>query len=514
MSAGLMTTVLATAAVLWTSVPVTVASAAEVLARAAAARESFAGWYTFEVYDPETDAWQTEQRVNPAAGKRFVRLAADPEEYARGLHESAWLYMDAQAPLTVSYDATTRTATVTGTLTDQYASTEMPLSEAGLREWIELEDRYDASTVAEGSGGIRLVLDKRPAAADADERWVEEHGYYPQQIVAGFGADDGLLRTLSVKQEADDALTPYARLTYHTQAIEDWRDLIDETMTVKDLRPDAATRELLEAIDAVWKGGLGFETAVVVKRTGHPIRGTLNEGGSVTLYAEREGASGKYTWRQGQDIAGWPEPTLKAVLEHAERVAPDVVVVSDGTTAWWRWGAEEPWQTRAVASGLVDGVLNGARLVGQLWPSRAEIFDDSSNTGVRPTTRRDPQRSNGVILEAVGMTRWASRPEELIPGTKREVLFLEDLGPLPLEHTFERYGEDGELWSRETVATSLGDLVMYRKPVRVPLYWRLTRESPRQETLPEFYHLLPQPGVVLEAEWFGDPRQRWGGEVK
>lgn len=508
---GLLTTAALVVAFLFTSATPQVASAAEILERAAKARAEFKGWYTLEVRRPETGAWHVVQRVNLAEGKWFERDSDAPEQYGKTLHDAAWAYGNEREPVLVEYRADTRTATVQGYSSDSYSWSDLPINETQLREWIEAEGMYESLPQVTPDGVLRIDLVKRSAKPDAEGQIDPAYENWPVRIEMTFTQKRGLLSGIAVQQSADDTMAQWARITYGTAPIERWEDLIDETVEVRDLRPDASTRAWIDRIDAVWRGGLGFDTAILVKRTGDPIKGTLNERGWVTLYAERgDGAYAKFEWKRGQDIAGWPEPTLDAVVSHLEIAAPDVVLVTDGATLWWRWGAEEAWNDKPLTDGGVSGVAASGRLVGEIWPSLDEIFYDPGHKGVQPITRRDPERSNGVILEAVSMAHWQGTPaDQVTPQAKRTVLFLEDLGPLPLENTYEQYGQDGGLWARTRVVFSLGDLEMHRPPVRVPLYWRSTRESPRNETLPEFNHLLPQPDRQLDAKWFGDPTGRW-----
>ncbi|MEM7625807.1 MAG: hypothetical protein AAF333_09270 [Planctomycetota bacterium] len=515
MPIGLLTTAALVVAFMFTSTTAQVASAAEILKRAAKARAEFDGWYTLEVRHPETGDWHTVQRVNPVEGKWFERNSDDPEAYGKHFHDVAWTYGDTTARLFVQYRADTRTATIIGDVSlDNYSWDDLPINEAQLMDWMAAEGRYDARSSLNEAGDMQVDLSKRPTPLGSDGRPDPNHVHWPVRFQMTFTSDQGLLDTVTVQQTAEDALVPYARVKYGTQPIRNWEDLIDETITVEDLRPDEATRKLIDAVDEVWRDGLGFDTAIVVRRAGDHAEATLDETGSLRLYAERDGAWAKFVWKKGHEVAGWPEPELDAVLAHLAANAPDVAVMTDGQTCWWRWGADKAWQTKPLVD--VTNIAYGARLVGEIWPSREWIFYDPGRRGVEPTTRRHPDyQPNGVVLEAVGRSQWAGDPEgELRVSRIRRVLFLEDLGPLPVEKISEEYDAEGELWSRTQVIYGLEDFEMHRSPVRVPLYWRSTRESPRSNPLPQYYHLMPQPGATLGAEWFTDPRERWPREAR
>ncbi len=508
-----------------------VASAAEVLARAEAARDAYDGWYTLEVHDPETGDWQMEQRVNPAAGRSLVRLAADPAVYTRGILESDWLYIDRQAPLTVWYTAEQRRAQITGWASDQYLGTDLPLSVEDMRLWPELEERYDFTTRKRPGGGVELVMDKRPlsaaeatAAAQASLRTDGGDGY-PQQIVAEFAADTGLLQFISVQENPADAVVPYARLLYDAAAIEDWRELLDESVTVDDRRPDDAASALLERLDDLWARGPGFATAVVTSRGGDPVTGQLTREGQITLYAERDlpdaRAWVKFSWRgvTVADYPQWPEVDFAAVQALLSERSPDSAVVYDGRRGWWRWDRQATegralegggWHTAAEAS--TPGFVLRSRLVGELWPSRADVMMSVSPHPTRPTVRPWPGQDGLIALESVTEGQWAGAPAgKTAPMQRMEAVFYENLGLLPARRVEERFNAQGEISYRTTTLFGSTSLAMYREPVRVPLNWRQTvTTDPHEmrEPYANYYHLIPLPGVTLGAEWFGDPRVR------
>ncbi|MEM9418466.1 MAG: hypothetical protein AAGA25_05325 [Planctomycetota bacterium] len=510
MPVGLLTTTALVVAFLFTSATPQAASAAEILQRAAKARAAFEGWYALELCHPETGVWHQVQRANTAAGKWLERDGGEFSPAETGLNSTDWVYKDRPEGIVIQYRAATRTATLLDYEADPGSLADIPLDEEQLLAWIDSEGTYTTQYTRKDSGKIVIDVRISEVSEDVEQARTDDTSGYPYRGRFELDAESGLLKEVWIQQRREDELVPYARVSYHTEPIDTWQDLVDDTIEIDDRRADPQARELIDALRAVWRDGLGFDTGVVVERTGHPIRGTLNEKGRVTLYAEREGMIAKFKWTRGREIPGWPEPTLEAVVSHLDQHAPEVVFVSDGQDAWWRWGEDEAWNQRPSDSALISGVLDGARLIGQIWPSLSDVYYDPTNRGVQPTVERDPKRSNGVILKTISMTRWEGTPADaLVVGTKRNITFLEDLGPYPLVNTIERYDKDGELWSRQTTRFGLGDMVMYRHPVRVPLYWKYTWESPRSDTLPEFNHLMPHPGKQIDAKWFTDPTTRW-----
>lgn len=491
--------------------PAQPASAAEVLQRAAAARQAFDGWYTLDVRNAETGEWVTKQRVNPAQGKRFARLADDPAVLAKGLPASSWVYLDASVPVSVRYDAGRKTATVADTTDVAIHFADLPLSESQMAEWVEAGDRYAAATRTLDDGQVEIELTRKPPVPDADGKPEQGHEGWPVRIVATFGEKDGLLRTIAVQQTGAEPLSLWARLRYDTEPIASWRELIGEGVTIEDRRPDEATTVILDGLDAVLRGGLGFDTAIVVRRNGDPIRGTLSDDGTLTLYAEHGDQWAEFTWRSGEKIEGWPEPTLDAVLSHLERSMPDQVAVYDGASCWWRWDADSTWQhatgTRAKEREQYH------RLAHEIWWGRPALFYSPGSKPPVIESRRDPDRSNGVIVEATVLGHWAGTPEgELVPMQTQTMLLLEDLGPLPVRKTVEVFNPDGSTRRRQQWDYGIGDLVMYREPVRVPTRWRKVVETDHDYgtvPVPQFFHLMPQPGRTLEARWFEDPTARW-----
>ncbi|MEM6552700.1 MAG: hypothetical protein AAF750_11310 [Planctomycetota bacterium] len=511
MPAGVLTSVLVLVAVLWTSATPQRASAEEILERAAAAREAFVGWYTVEWFNHESGEWHARQRVNPVEGKLFDRRVMTQEDWNRPVSETGWVYTDVKEPLEVIYKPAEGEVIVTSKRGDDPAG-EFPLTEQEVLSTIEELGLYKARVRDRDDGALVVEFVKLPVGEiePTQRRGAEQH---PERAVVAFDRVTGLLSSIAVQLSGEEELRPYLRIEYDTEPIGDWRDLVREGVKVVDQRPDEETDALLKAIDAVWDGGLGFDTALVVTRFGDRVKGTLRDNGWLALYGEWGDEYVKFAWKDGQDIAGWPKPTLESVLAHLETHPPDqVIVVAEGRCRW-RWSAGEAWQERSRTDGRAENILRSVRLIDEVWPSRGEVFYDPGHKGVRPTVERDPARSNGVILEAVSKTRWQGTPaDDLRVRERRRIVFLEDLGPLPIEDMTTTYDQDGEVWRRVRVEYSFVDTVMHRRPVRVPLYWVERAESPRSVTLPKFSRLLPQPGVRLDAKWFSDPTGRWPKE--
>jgi hypothetical protein len=440
--------------------------------------------------------------------------------------------MDIRQPLAVSYSAEDRTAWVSGVVDPNYLQ-EMPLRVGDMLDWPELAGRYTARTSAESGGGVRLQLDKRPPAPDAKPTpTLRSDGGdgYPHQIVARFAAGTGLLESLALREAADDPLTKYARLRYDTPPIHDWRELIDDSVKIVDRRPSPEAAALLDRLDDLWAKGVGFDTALLVKRSGDLISGQLADVGTVTIYAEMDPAERPETstavsqetrawvmlrWRGvgSQEFVDWPEVRWDEAMRLLDTREPDAALVFDGRQCWWRWGhGEEGWQTSADST--TRNFARQSRLVELFWPSREQLLQSVGRLPTRPELIRESQREGMVTLEAVVQGQWANDPtRQLRPMLRTAVTMRENLGLMPVRREQERFDQDGGVTFRElTDYAGPGQVVMFRDPVRIPLFWRQTLQTTSDDGPPahgNFFRLWPMPKQQLDAKWFGDPTSRW-----
>ena len=498
MPTGLVAAAVLGVAFLLTSAVPQVASAAEILARAAKARAAYVGWYAMEQYEPSTGQWREVLRANPSEGKSLSNsMLGMPGRDGLSLEELDWWYIDRQNSVEVRYTAQNRTARVVSHASELL---ETPLDEAQLLSLFDVETvGYESTSEIDAAGRTRLEMVQVPGA----DGQMDLPGF-PARITATFTADRGLLETLEVKEF--DGLVRL-RMVYDVEPMVPWEDLVGDGITIEDLRVDPGVEDLLDRIDAVWEGGLGFDTAVLVTRSADRETLRLHEAGRVTLFGELNGDYVKLSWDR---IPGWKHPTWEQMREHLETNAPQrAVVVAEGW-CWWREGEGEAWRKKRRDDGEVSNMVRGVRLVDEIWPDRGNLFWDPGDEGVRPTIRRDEDFPGTVILEADNKRRVAKAGGLLLKVIRKRVItFRDDLGPLTKTDVTEEFDTDGELRRRTEVVYDVDDTAMYREPVRVPRTWWRFHESPGTVTLPQHFALTPLPGVTLDAKWFSDPTQRW-----
>jgi hypothetical protein len=468
-------------------------SAAQMLRDAIEGQGRYEGWYAMDLWQVEQQAWQLLGTVNGHTGRRLIVLNEDSGE-------PQFEYVDPPADMLARYSADTGTLRVT-TLSLSTVAPPLPTTDGQLLAMSDMADRYTIRR-AEKRGLVRIELQKKPLPSDANEQERRSDSHWPVLVTCDLDPQTDLIGMISVQQGEDDGLEPWVRYRYGVEPLAQWGELaLPAGAKIDDQRPGAEAKAVLERLAAVRREGLGFDTGIVVSRSGDPTRGSLSEGGSVSLYAERENKWLKLTWNRGQEIDGWPEPTLDDVLSHLVRTPPQLGIVYDGSTCWVRLHEGGVWQRMDVGERARYG-----RLSHEIWPEVTLPGRGQPDIAVGP----DAEHADGVVLEATVMTQWASAPKgQIRPMQKVSLLLLNDMGPMPLRKTIEVFGEDGAVRRREQWDYSLTDVAMYRDPVRVPLRWRKTRDLPADLAQSEFYRLIPWPGVTLDAKWFADPTVRW-----
>jgi hypothetical protein len=210
----------------------------------------------------------------------------------------------------------------------------------------------------------------------------------------------------------------------------------------------------------------------------------------------------------GIELTGWPAPSL-ALVQGAQAVPPNILLVYDGTQAWF---SRDKGPFRSMPGDSIGEEAKGFSLSGEIWPGRHQIdYKHRPRLRIEVQTLPDAPSSGLKVIES-GMGN-------IVPGIGPDVMEFEwRLDPgrddLPISRIRRDCLKSGQIQSevetdyQEYPQLPAGQwyptrwLVTNKIGLRLP--WPLGSGKPRATE----HRLQIFPGQQLDAAWFANPNQR------
>lgn len=522
MSTSIAALVAIIASIFWFTFAPERATAAETLARAAAATQAYHGWVRIRY---NSDAAATQPNMPTSADMYFDKATGTTihDNNVDG-HREVQMW-DIPTKQEVTYNSA-KGEILIGDITESFArgwAQEMMKYPLTLAETIaslqEHGDEKPAVRELNDNGLKRLDLDFRKRVPTTSS--TQEQTQQPTSATIWVDPKTNLIQKTSVVMDDGE----HEAITYaYVPPIKDLYALgVPRDTKIVDNRIKGDVNELFERLEKRYEKGFGDFVALESEMdVDHPDK--PDREGAVIVYA----AQGRKWFRQrflvgrkqygpGQprDVAvepldTWPPSDCKVVLDRLRDALPSDFTVSDGKTVWQGGGASRRDYYSRALEGRMEQTIPFDRaqmsLPGIIWPTRTRMGLSGADAKASLLTDQKKQLGKtGLHVEQYLFNLDTTKQLDV-----SDFWLDPSRDDMPIECTTVQYEKDGKSIGSSSTTNFL-DWKQLPNGQWYPTRWTsdfTMNDSGRSVHSKQAFELVMCPGLQLADEWFADPGRK------